>query len=123
MGVWDCLRTGSGTEKSLPMARHSVGSVGAPQLSATPTGTIFRRRRVGSGIRFSKADPYHHTQLFGVKCTQSVESRNRTDSFSYILKWVVHENLRRRVRVAGKPSDEPLRKGETQSPTDPDPRL
>jgi hypothetical protein len=99
------------------MARHSVGSVGAPQLSATPTGTIFRRRRVGSGTHSSKADPHHHAQLFGVKCTQHVDSRHRTDSPSYILKWVVHKNLRRRVRVAGKPSDEPLRKGETQSPT------
>ena len=41
-----------------------------------------------------------------------------TDSSGYVQKWAAHRIIRGLVRAAGKPSDEPLRKGETQSPTD-----
>ena len=40
-----------------------------------------------------------------------------TDSSGYIQKWAVHGIFRGLVRAAGKPSDEPLCKGEAQSPT------
>lgn len=66
----------------------------------------------------SKAAPPYHTHLYGVKCTQRVNSQ-KSHGLPYIRpKMGTTVESRRRVRAAGKLSDEPFRKGKTQSLTD-----
>ena len=67
----------------------------------------------------SKAAPPYHTHLYGVKCTQRVDSQTPHGLPHIHQKMGSTMESRRRVRAARKPSDVPLRKGETQSPTAP----
>jgi len=66
----------------------------------------------------SKADPPKRTHLYGVKCTQHADSQTLHGLPHIHPKVGSTVESPRRVRVAGKPSGEPLRKGETQSPTE-----
>jgi len=65
----------------------------------------------------SKADPLNHTHMCGVKCMRRVDSRTQHGLPHIHPKVGSTVEYRWRVRAAGKPSDEPLRKGETQSLT------
>ena len=92
-------------------------AVWAASLSATLTWSpLSGEDGVGKHSSLRGWSP-HHTHLLWSSTSACRQSGTVWNPSGYIQKWVVQRDRRGRVRAAGKPSDEPLRKGETQSPT------
>ena len=73
------------------------------------------RRRSREALPLTKATPHHHAHLLWSSTCNVSTARHCTDSTRIHPKMGSTLRFRGRVRAAGKPSDEPLRKGETQS--------
>jgi len=113
-----CIQTNLRT-KSFP-AIQSYGRTHAYFNTSDSSFRCCQKIKTGGGVGGappSKADTPYHTHLYGVKCTQHVDSQT-SHGLSHIHPKIggAVESCRR-VRAADKPSGEPIRKGETQSPT------
>ena len=116
MGYWGSPDPQIFVRKVLSMAGIQ-SAVWAASLSATLT---WSKQSEGAGSRERcpqpRLTPPHRTHLLWSSVSPCRQPGTARTPSGYIQKWVVQRDLRGRVRAAGKPSDEPLRKGETQSP-------
>ena len=117
MGYWGSPDPQIFVRKVLSMAGIQ-SAVWAASLSATLT---WSKQSEGAGSRERcpqpRLTPPHHTHLLWSSVSPCRQPGTARTPSGYIQKWVVQRDLRGRVRAAGKPSDEPLCKGKTQSPT------
>jgi len=83
-----------------------------------PQSPNVRRGRSRESLPLLTLTPPNHTHLYGVKCTRRVDSQTQHGLPHIHPKMGSTVESRWRVRAAGKPSDEPPRKGKTQSLTE-----
>ena len=82
-----------------------------------PQSPNVRRGRSREALPLLRLTLLNYTHLYGVKCTRRVESQTQHGLPNIHQKMGSTVESRRWVRAAGKPSDGPLRRGETQGLT------
>ena len=83
-----------------------------------PQSPIVRRGRSREALPLLRLTLPTYTHLYGVKCMRRIDSQTQHGLPHIHPKMGSTVKFRWRVRAVGKPSDEPLRKRETQSLTD-----
>jgi len=104
--------------KVLSTADIQLALCGYRNCRLRPQSPNVRRGRSREALPLQlRLTPPTYTHLYGVKCTRRVDSQTQHGLPHIHPKMGSTVESRWRVRAAGKPSDEPLRKGETQSLT------